>query len=122
MDLNLHLLNNPNLRPRDEVRIDRVEAVPFPDGRRVHVEVEVTPFRERPNLEITMRNEQGRNVGEASVIATMTFKMEFNLHLRGITDPAGHYAVEVALYYDDPHAPQDQRRVEFTIPSSPENA
>lgn len=117
MDLNLYLQNNPGLRPRDEVRIERVDAEPFPDGKRIRVEVDVTPFRERPNLEITLYDEEGRSVGGASVIATMTFKMEFNLHLRGVTGPAGRYSVDVALYYDDLHAPQDQRRVVLTLPS-----
>ncbi len=116
----MYLQDNPNLRPRDEVRIERVDAEPFPDGKRIRVAVEVTPFRERPNLEITLHDDQERNVGGASVIATMTFKMEFNLHLRGITDPAGRYTVDVALYYDDLHTPQDQRRVILTLPSSSE--
>ncbi|WP_119072884.1 hypothetical protein [Aggregatilinea lenta] len=112
--------NNPGMRPRDEVRIERVEAEPFPDGRRIRVQVDVTPFRERPNLEIVLHDAQGRNVGEASVIATMTFKMEFTLHLRGMADPAGSYTVDVALYYDDPLAPQDQRRIDLSLPSSSE--
>jgi hypothetical protein len=89
MSIDLILQNNDNLLPREEVRVERVKAAPYPDGRRVHVEVTVTPFRERPNLEITIINAGGKTVSSTSAIAIMNFRVTFTLHLRGVDDPAG---------------------------------
>jgi hypothetical protein len=118
MGINLFLQNNPNLRPRDEVRIERVAATPYPDRRRVHVEVKVTPFREQPNLEITISDQSGRLAAATTVVALMNFKVAFNLHLRGIDDPGGSYTVQVQLYYDDVASPQDTHEVPLDIPPS----
>lgn len=116
MGVDLFLQNNDNLVPRDQVRLTRLEAQPFPDRRRVKVLVDVTPFRERPNLEITILDGAGQQAAMTNVIATMHFKMEFNLHLRTPDDPSGPYAVQVMLYYDDVRSPQDERTVELVIP------
>ena len=116
MSIDLILQNNSNLLPRDEVRLVRVAAAPYPDRRRVKVEVEVTPFRERPNLEIAIQDHRGRVAASSSVISLMQFKAEFNLHLRGTEDPAGEYLVRVLLYYEDVQTPQDTREAAVQIP------
>jgi hypothetical protein len=116
MNIDLFLTDNPNLVPRDQVRLERVAATPHADRRRVKVEVDVTPFRERPNLEIAILSGDGQVASSASVLATMHFKMEFNLHLRGTDDPAGDYTVRVQLYYDDAQFPQDVREIALPIP------
>jgi hypothetical protein len=115
MDMNLFLQNNDNLLPRDQVHIERVAAIPHPDRRRVKVQIDVTPFRERPNFEIIILDQDGRQVASTSVIATMHFKMEFNLHLRHVDDTTGHYTVRVQMYYDDIRSPQDIREVALHI-------
>ena len=106
--MDLYLQTNDNLRPREEVRIERVAAT-YPSHQRVKVEVVVTPFRERPNLEITIRDVDDQIVSSASVVALMNFNVAFNLHLRGIDEPTGDYAVQVQLYYDDVQVPQDMQ-------------
>ena len=123
-NIELYLQNNNNLLPRDQVKITQVTATPYPDGRRVNVQIEITPFRERPNLEIAIRSNDGDNnsensgkktVASASVIAIMTFRVDFNLHLRGVDDPAGQYTVSVALYYEDTQSPQDTHTIDLII-------
>lgn len=109
-------LQNDNLRPRDEVRIENVTAIPYPDGRRVHVEIAVTPFRERPNLDITITSSEGRPVASTSAIEIMGFRVSFNLHLRGVDQPAGEYTVSVLLYYEDISQPHDRREAALHIP------
>lgn len=109
------ILQNPNLLPRDEVRIERVTATPYPDRRRVKIEVDITPFREQPNLEISIRRADGLLAASSSVVAVMHFKVAFNLHLRGMDDPTGDYQVRVQLYYDDAAVPQDTRDTDLTI-------
>jgi hypothetical protein len=105
--INLFLQNNPNLLPPEQVRIERIDASLLPGGMRVKVEIDVTPFRERPNLEIQILDPEGKIAAVSSVIATMHFKMEFHLHLRSAQ--ADTYTAHVQLYYDDIRTPQDTR-------------
>ena len=119
MSIDLILQNNENLLPRDEVRVENVKAAPYPDGRRVHVEITVSPFRERPNLEIAILNAEGQIISNASAIAIMNFRVALTMHLRGVTDPAGDYSVRVQLYYEDATSPQDTHTTALTIPLGP---
>ncbi len=105
---------NLPLLPPEEVRIEQVSAILYPDRRRVRVEVSITPFRERPNLEIVLRNGEGRVVSSASAVAVMNFRLAFTLHLRDRADPSPDYRATVTLYYDDPQAPQDERDAPLT--------
>jgi hypothetical protein len=116
MSIDLIVQNNDNLLPREKVRVERVKAAPYPDGRRVHVEIAVTPFRERPNLEITIVNAGGKPVSSTSAVAIMNFQVAFTLHLRDVTDPAGKYTVRIQLYYEDIRAPQDTHETALHIP------
>ncbi|NLX10224.1 MAG: hypothetical protein GXY36_11250 [Chloroflexi bacterium] len=118
MSFDLFIQNNDNLLPRGDVRIVQVVAQPSPEGRRVRVGVEITPFREQPNLEIAILSADGRAVASTSVIALMHFKVEFNLHLRGVDDSAGDYIVRVQLYYEDAAEPQDTREAALHIPTA----
>ncbi len=117
VSIDLYLQNNPNLLPRDEVRITHVEAAPYPDHRRVKIDVTTTPFRERPNLEITIRNDARKLVASSSAIGVMNFTVSFNLHLRHVADPTGEYVVQVQLYYDDLQSPQDTHEITLNIPA-----
>jgi hypothetical protein len=119
MSIDLILQDNDNLLPRDEVRVDNVKAAPYPDGRRVHVEITVTPFRERPNLEIAILDARNKIVSTASAIAIMNFRVALTMHLRDVTDPTGDYTVRVQLYYEDPADPQDTRIAALTVPQVP---
>jgi hypothetical protein len=103
-------------QPRDKVRIESVTATPYPDGWRVKLVIEVTPFQERPNLEIRVRSAAGRDVSQLSVIETMHRHMEFTIHIRGVASPAGSYTLGVDLYYgEDRTTPQDRHEVVFSI-------
>ena len=103
-------------QPRENVKIERVDIQPYPDGWRVKVSVDVTPFQERPNLEINLlRTGNQKPIANLSVIETMHAKMEFTIHIRGVQSPAGEYNTEVSLYFGDRAVPQDKRIVPFTI-------
>ncbi len=115
--LDFYLDNNPNLKPRHEVRIEKLDAEPLPDGRRIKVQIEVTPFRERPSFEIALLDAAQRRVGGTTVIEAMTFRMEFILHLRDVTQPEGDYELHAALYYEDPAAPQHHAIATVHIPA-----
>lgn len=118
--INFFLQNNDNLKPREEVRIEKLGAEPLPDGRRIKVSMEVTPFRERPNLEIALFDQAQRKVSGTTVIEAMTFRMEFILHLRNVTEPAGDYELRAALYYEDLASPQHRAQATVRIPTPAE--
>ncbi|MCL4248810.1 MAG: hypothetical protein KJ065_11755 [Anaerolineae bacterium] len=105
-------------KPREEVRIEALDIALYRDRMRVLVHIHVTPFMERPNLLIMVRDANDRLVGELNVIETMHNDMEFTLHLRGVTDPTGWYTAEVDLFYETRHPPLDTRVEAFEIPAS----
>ncbi|CAG0964335.1 hypothetical protein ARNL5_01175 [Anaerolineae bacterium] len=101
-------------QPRDQIRIEKLTPEPYPDGWRIKVSIEVTPFQERPSLELRIRNEQ-RVIAELSIIETMHRHMEFTVHVRGVTSPYGPYWAECDLYYEDRLSPQHRVSVPFVI-------
>ncbi len=85
--------------PPGDVRIRDFQAVPWPDGRRVKIYLEVEPFQKRPSADIVIFTQEGSLAAEVSVIESMTRQMEFNLHLRQ-TSPARKYQVRAVIYYE----------------------
>lgn len=106
-------------RPRDDIRIEALDIVPYPDRFRVHIHIQVTPFRERPNLVLITHDEQDGVVSELNIIETMHHDMEFTLHIRNVTDPAGIYTLTADLFYETRNPPQDRRIETFIIGDAP---
>jgi hypothetical protein len=86
--------------PPDEVRIRTLEAEPRPDGRRIDVRTALTPFQQRPNIEISIRDEEGREVSTLSVVEAIDAQMDFTMHLRG-PQGSGHYTMAMRVFYAD---------------------
>ncbi len=109
---------NQSPKPREEIKIESLTVAPYDDGFRIHVEVGVTPFRERPNLMLAIHDEDDEIVSELSIIETMHYNMEFTMHLRGVEDPVGAYSLTVDLFYESRNPPQDQEIEGFIIEQS----
>lgn len=104
----------PRLPPQ-EVRVNELRAEPYPDGGRVRVNLEITPFQTRPHVDVTLFDGDGEEVAATSLIEPMSWKIEFTLHIRGKEDTAGNYRLEARLYYPDgPTA--EPVNIEFAIP------
>lgn len=86
--------------PKEAVRIRRLSARPYPDGRRVRLDVALTPFVERPNLDFEVYNAAGETVGAMSVIESMDHEFDLTLHLRGL-EPKGLHTLRLRLFYLD---------------------
>lgn len=84
--------------PPAEVRIRQFTAEAYPDGRRVRVYLELTPFQKRPSGEVILQDQQGGILASASIIETMDPKMELTLHLRGQA-PTGEYQALARIFY-----------------------
>jgi hypothetical protein len=103
-------------QPKDKIQIEDVKATPYPDRFRIFIEVKVTPFQERPNLILTLQDEDDIIVGELNIIQTMHHDMEFTMHLRDRENPAGVYSLTAELFYETKDPPQDMKVIGFLIP------
>ena len=86
--------------PPDEVRILDLKVDPYPDGRRLRILVELTPFQKNPHGDIVITNQNGDPVSTASFVETITSRFEMTLHLRSL-DPEGRYVVTLTLFYSE---------------------
>lgn len=121
MDINL-FPTDAVPKPKNEIRIEDLEILSYPDRFRVYIHIKVTPFLERPNLLLVAHDENDRIVSELNVIETMHYDMEFTMHLRGMDDPAGVYTLTADLFYETKNPPQDHRIESFTVPTADEAA
>lgn len=117
--MDIHLYDSTP-QPKDQVRIEELETVVYPDRFRVFVHIRLTLFEERPNLLLVARAADGRVAAELSIIETMHHDMEFTMHLRGRDDPAGAYTLSADLFYETRNPPQDCQTVEFVVPEAVE--
>jgi hypothetical protein len=91
----------------EETHITSLGAEPYPDGYRLHVNIEITPFQKRPHIEVTLSDADGEEVASTSIVEPMSWKMEFTMHIRGeLNNP---YILEARLFYpdgpaDEPHS------------------
>ncbi|MEO0564097.1 MAG: hypothetical protein AAF125_18475 [Chloroflexota bacterium] len=115
MDIQFFNGSNHEPQPRENIKIESVNVTPYPDGQRLHIQVDVTPFRERPNLMLVIHNENDDIVSELNIIETMHFNMEFTMHLRGIDEPEGAYSLTAELFYETRTPPQDRTVKGFII-------
>lgn len=106
--------------PKDQVRIEELEVVVYPDRFRIFIHIRVSLFQDRPNLLLVARTADGQVAAELSIIETMHHDMEFTMHLRGRDDTAGHYTLIAELFYETRNPPQDRRDLTFLVP--PETA
>jgi len=83
----------------EETKISALSAQPYSDGRRLRVNMEVTPFQKRPYIEIILTDSNGDEVASTSIVEPMSWKLEFTMHIRGeLKNP---YKLNARLYYPD---------------------
>ncbi len=82
-----------------ETHITKLTAEPYPDGQRVRVDLEITPFQQRPTIEVKLTDANNDEVATASIVEPMMWKIEFTMHLRGAN--ANPFKIEAKLFYPD---------------------
>ena len=91
--------DNLNRMTPEETQIIGLSAEPYPDGYRVRVNIQVTPFQKRPHIEVTLKDSDGAEIASTSIVEPMSWKMEFTMHIRGeLNNP---YTLDAKLYYPD---------------------
>jgi hypothetical protein len=82
-----------------ETRITSLTAEPYPDGYRLRVNIEMTPFQTRPHLEVSLKDADLEEIASSSIVEPLTWKIEFTMHIRGeLNNP---YTLEATLFYPD---------------------
>ncbi|MCA2001884.1 MAG: hypothetical protein LDL51_08475 [Chloroflexi bacterium] len=88
----------------EETRIVGLSAAPYPDGYRLRVNMEITPFQKRPVIEVTLFDADENETATASIVEPMSWKIEFTMHVRGeLRNP---YTLSARLYY--PEGPEQE--------------
>ena len=83
---------------REDVRILRARTEVAPEGRRVAVDLELTPFIERPTIELRLINDRGEAAGLSNVIETLDRTLRMVMHMRD-KQPAEKYRLTARIYY-----------------------
>jgi hypothetical protein len=111
-------LNDPQVPrlPPDQTRLLDLRAEPYPDGQRLRIALELTPFQQRPYLELTLKAPGGEAVASASIVEPMTWKLELTLHIRKADFAVGKYTLVAGLSYPD-LGEVDRRELAIDIPA-----
>ena len=101
----------------EETRITSLSAEPYPDGRRLHVNIEMTPFQQRPHIDVMLKDGNGNEDQTTNIVEPMSWKIEFTMHIRGeLTNP---YTLSAKLFYPDGPSTEPQT---FTFDVNPPQA
>ena len=99
--------------PPGDVRIQAVDVEPYTDGRRLRLEIELTPFQTAPNLEVWVENIDGERIADTNIIGATTPKLSLTLHLRG-QRIVGVHKLWLLLSYEE-EGEIERRPFEFEI-------
>lgn len=101
----------------EETQIISLGVTPYPDGRRLRVNIDVTPFQKRPYIEVALNNADGEEVASTNIVEPLSWKLEFTMHIRGeLHNP---YTLHARLYYPDDGPADEPRQFSFDVEPHP---
>jgi hypothetical protein len=96
--------------PSEGISIRKLRAIPLPDLKRVTVEMELSPFAEHPNLDISILSPEGEVIANMFVVEARDQVMALTLHLRQ-PEPAALYTARLKVLKGEETL--DQREITF---------
>ena len=101
--MEIQFFSDPQNQPRsrEDVRIKQIGLFVHEGGRRVTFGLELTPFLERPCIDVEITNAEGQQAGMLSVIEQMDPNFSLVLHLRD-EEPIDPYQLRAVIYYTTP--------------------
>ena len=99
MDINFTDLSEVPLSPKD-VRIREFDVEPYPDGQRLRLNLDLTPFLKPPSSEITVTDVMGNQVAVANLIEIIDPKVQLTMHMRA-PDPKGPFTAYALVFYTE---------------------
>jgi hypothetical protein len=94
------------------ISIRKLRAIPLPDMNRVTVEMELSPFAEYPDLDISILSPEGEVVANMFVVEARDQVMALTLHLRQ-PEPTALYTARLKVLRGKETL--DQREVTFNL-------
>ena len=98
--MRIELFNDPlqQSRSRGEIRFNKLGIFIFEDRQRIAVGFDITPFRERPSIDVSIVNITGKEEASLSIIEAMQSNFTLTMHLREPA-PDRQYEIQARLYY-----------------------
>jgi hypothetical protein len=84
-----------------DTRLLDLRAVPDSDGKRLLIDLELSPFQKRPDIEINLTDSAGNLVASTSIIEPVNWKLELTLHIRKLDLSVGNYNLSAGLFYPE---------------------
>jgi hypothetical protein len=88
-------------KSREDVRLKNLGLYVYEDGRRVAVGFDLTPFIERPSIEVRVVNARGEKAGWLNVVETLDANFSLTMHMRD-AKPTEMYEATAIVYYQTP--------------------
>ncbi len=85
------------VRGPEQTKIESIEVYPYPDLKRLWVRIELTPFDERPSLDLEIFDPRGNLVSEMLVVDAMEYSFSVTMHLRNAPEPDETYFLRASL-------------------------
>lgn len=118
----INFFDDPERRgnAREDVRLKQLGLYVYEDGRRVAIGFNLTPFAERPSIDVTATNSAGQIAGSMTVIEALSPNFNLTMHLRD-HEPTEVYEIEAVVYYkgeDGTRVDVDSKRgsIDLTAP------
>lgn len=88
--------------PPEEMRFLELRAEPVHDDGplRMRVYIEVTPFRQRPHIDLILTGADGAEIASVNIVEPMQRKNVITMHLRG-GQKSGQFTLCARLYYPE---------------------
>lgn len=101
--IDVNFFDDPSKAPRsrEAVRFNQLGIYVHEGSRRIAVGFDITPFIERPSIEVNVKNILGAPAGNLTVVETLDSNFSLTLHLRD-REPTDVYEVSATLYYATP--------------------
>jgi hypothetical protein len=109
--------NVERMLPAD-TRLLNVRAELYSDGKRLKVGLDLTPFQQKPYLDLVLTDASGEIITTTSIVEPVNWNLELNLHIRkSSTSDNGVYKLTVVISYPD-LGDVDRRDLTIEIPST----
>jgi len=104
--------------PSNQVRFLDLSAEPLPDGQRIRLHLQLTPFLESPVIELTLTNPRGEICGSTSIIEPAEWTIDLVLHIRTPGSDPGSHILDAGISYTN-LGDIDHRQLQVDIPAPP---
>lgn len=103
--------------PPADTRLLDLHAEPYPDGKRLRVTINLTPFQQKPYLELTLTDLTGDIIATTSIIEPVAWGLELTMHiLKPGATAGGSYKLTAILWFPE-LGEIDRRDLPVEIPS-----